>query len=98
MAAEPWHERYVAGVLDGQKCVCVTPDLDIVEEVLDVPPFRLVFMGTEAHTLPAMLGKPKGHPVYRFDRGLSAAELRGLQADIDEAMGVPEEGAGSEDE
>ena len=98
MAAEPWHERYVAGVLDGQKCVCVTPDLDIVEEVLDVPPFRQVFMGTEAHTLPAMLGKPKGHPVYRFDRGLSAAELRGLQPDIDEAMGAPEEGAGSEDE
>jgi len=55
-------------------------------------------MGTESHTLPAMLGKPKGHPVYRFDRGLSAAELRGLQPDIDEAMGAPEEGAGSEDE
>ena len=98
VAAEPWHERYVAGVLDGQKCVCVTPDLDIVEKVLDVPPFRQVFMGTEAHTLPAMLGRPKGHPVYRFDRGLSAAELRGLQPDIDEAMGVPEEGAASEDE
>ena len=98
VAAEPWHERYVAGVLEGQKCVCVTPDHDVVEEVLDVPPFRQVFMGSEAHTLPAMLGKPKGHPVYRFDRGISAAELRGLQPEIDKAMGVSVDEAEDEDE
>ena len=38
VAAEPWHERYIAGVVDGQKCVCVTPDLDVIEEVLYAPP------------------------------------------------------------
>ena len=98
MAAEPWHERYVAGVVAGQKCICVTPDLEVIEEVLDAPPRRQVIMGTEAHTLPATLGKPKGHPVYRFDRGLSAAELRGAQPEIDKAMGVPEAEEESEEE
>ena len=84
--------------MEGQKCVCVTPDLDVIEEVLDAPPFGQVIIGTEAHTLPATLGKPKGHPVYRFDRGLSAAELRGLQPEINKAMGVPEGGPASEEE
>ena len=97
VAAEPWHERYVAGIVEGQKCVCVTPDLEIIEEVLDVPPFRQVIIGTEAHTLPATLGKPKGHPVYRFDRGLTATELRGLRPEIDKAMEVPD-GAPAEEE
>ena len=63
VAREPWHERFVLWVVEGQTCVVLTPDGEILRETLDSPPFRQVVHGTWAHNLPVPLGKKQGHPV-----------------------------------
>ena len=44
--------------------------------LLTCPPFRQVHLGSEAHVLPALLGKKPGQPVYRFERGVPDAKVR----------------------
>ena len=79
VAKEPWHARFVLRVVEGQTCVGLTPDGEVLRETLGSPPFRQVIHGTSAHNLPVPLGKKQGHPVYRFERAVSDARARSLE-------------------
>ena len=56
VAKEPWHERFALRVVEGQTCVVLTPDGEVLRETLDSPPFRQVVHGSSAHNLPIPLG------------------------------------------
>ena len=91
VAAEPWHERYVLKVIHGYEAIALTPDGEVIREKFDVPPIRQVVFWSEVHVPPPPFGKPRGHPVYRFERAVSASKVKGLSAEIDEMAGQQKE-------
>ena len=96
--AEPWHERLALLPMDGQRAVVLTPDYDVYDEVLDVPPMRNVIFHGTTRRLPGILGVGVGQPVYRFVDTPARAplaralrEARELQAEL--GIQVPVVGA-----
>ena len=83
VAQERWHERYVLRVVEGQTCVMLTSDGDVLRETLDSFPFRQDVHGTSAHNLPVPLGKNQGHPAYLFERAVSDAKARSLEGKVE---------------
>ena len=88
---ELWNERIILVQVDGDRWMCLTPDLDIVCETLAVPPLRGIKYG-DGTRLPYGLGAGHGKPVYRFDRGdvPAGARLAELVAEATAAIpGLP---------
>ena len=72
VAGEPWHERLIVALGDGERVYVLTPDADVFPE--DIGSLRN-FVVRPIRRLPGELGAAHGQPVYRFGQLPTPAQV-----------------------